>query len=87
MGEKLPTIEQLMEHYEVPSLNTIRHALTLLADDGLIKTLRSKGSYVVRIPAETSVESKTTEEVRRSITRAIAALNDALAALPGAVSR
>jgi DNA-binding GntR family transcriptional regulator len=40
-GDRLPTISDLMAHYGVPGLNTIRQAQQLLVDDGLSKPVRA----------------------------------------------
>src|SRR5580700_7651980 len=44
-GEQLPSEAQLMEHYGVARM-TIRNALRLLLDEGLVTAEHGKGSYV-----------------------------------------
>lgn len=75
----------VMEHYQVPGLNTIRQA-QLLVDDGLVETRQGVGSFVIRIdpvprPVEVLAELRT---ARSALNRAIAALEKAgLNELPG----
>jgi GntR family transcriptional regulator len=49
VGEQIPTIEQLSSEYGVAKL-TIRQALGLLEQDGLIDRFRAKGTYVKAKP-------------------------------------
>jgi DNA-binding GntR family transcriptional regulator len=46
---QLPTISDLMEHYGVPGLNTIRQAQQLLVEDGLVETRQGVGAFVLRL--------------------------------------
>ena len=47
VGERLPSIADLQEHYAVPGLNTIRQAQQLLVDDGLVETRQGVGAFVI----------------------------------------
>lgn len=47
VGDKLPSIAELMDTYDVPSLGTIRAAQQLLAEEGLLETRRGVGAFVV----------------------------------------
>ena len=52
-GSKLPTEEELSQRYHM-SRQTVRHALKLLEEDGLIERRQGSGSYIrqhERIPA------------------------------------
>ena len=51
MGAKLPTIEELASECGVARA-TIRQAMDLLADEGLIERYRAKGTFVVGKPQE-----------------------------------
>jgi len=78
-GDRLPPITALMEHYQVPGLNTIRQAQQLLVDDGLVETRQGVGSFVLRTepiprPVDVLTELRT---ARTAINRAIAALDRA----------
>lgn len=44
-GELLPTEAELMETYQC-SRTTIRHVISLLREDGIVKTVQGKGSFV-----------------------------------------
>jgi DNA-binding GntR family transcriptional regulator len=75
-GDQLPSITSLMEHYQVPGLNTIRQAQQLLADDGLIETRQGVGAFVLRVePRPRPVD------VLAELRAARTALNAAIAAL------
>lgn len=45
MGSCLPSLPELASHYEV-SLSTIRRALALLSDFGVVKTCQGKGTFI-----------------------------------------
>lgn len=51
VGSQMPTVEELSDEYGVARA-TIRQALTLLEDDGLIERFRAKGTFVRRRPQE-----------------------------------
>lgn len=76
VGDQLPPIAALQEHYKVPGLNTIRQAQQLLVDDGLIETRQGIGAFVLRAePKPRPVD------VLAELRAARAALNTAIAAL------
>jgi GntR family transcriptional regulator len=50
VGEQIPTVDKLAEEYGVAKL-TIRQALGLLEQDGLIDRFRAKGTFVKAQPA------------------------------------
>lgn len=76
VGEQLPAITALMEHYRVPGLNTIRQAQQLLVDDGLLETRQGIGVFVLRTePLPKPVD------VLAELRTARAALNTAITAL------
>ncbi|MDO9440856.1 MAG: GntR family transcriptional regulator [Beijerinckiaceae bacterium] len=50
LGEQIPTIDRLAEEYGVAKL-TIRQALRLLEQDGLIDRFRAKGTFVKAKPS------------------------------------
>lgn len=52
-GAQLPVIETLMAEFEV-ARTTVRQALTLLEDDGLIQRARGKGTFVTNAPDKPS---------------------------------
>ena len=45
-GRALPSLTYLMQHYEL-SRNTVRRAIAVLADEGLIRTRPGWGTFVV----------------------------------------
>jgi len=79
VGDALPTIAALQEHYAVPGLNTVRQAQQLLVADGLIETRQGRGAYVLRTRARPrSVEVLAElKSARSALTRAITALEKA----------
>ena len=46
-GDRLPTISALMDEYGVGSKNTVRAAVALLHNEGLVETRGSSGIYVL----------------------------------------
>ena len=78
-GDQIPAITALMKHYQVPGLNTIRQALQLLVDDGLIETRQGVGSFVLRtepVPRPVDVLAEL-RAARSALNRSIAALEKA----------
>lgn len=51
VGQQIPTVEQLVEEFGVARA-TIRHALGLLENDGLIERRRAKGTFVKKKPSD-----------------------------------
>jgi DNA-binding GntR family transcriptional regulator len=49
-GAKFPTISELQEEYEVPGLNTVRQALAILIDEGLLESVHGRGTFVRALP-------------------------------------
>jgi len=47
VGQRLPSIAQLMDEYKAESLGTIRRAQGMLAEDGLVRTEQGRGVFVV----------------------------------------
>ncbi len=50
--ERLKTESELVEEYQVSTI-TIKKALSMLADEGVIKRIRGKGSFVTAVPTKT----------------------------------
>ena len=78
-GDQLPIISDLMEHYGVPGLNTIRQAQQLLVEDGLVETRQGVGAFVLRaepVPRPVDVLAEL-RAARSALNRAIAALDKA----------
>ncbi|TWE10501.1 GntR family transcriptional regulator [Rudaeicoccus suwonensis] len=46
VGDRLPTLLQLQRDLGVPGINTVRSALKVLADDGLVRTDHGNGTFV-----------------------------------------
>lgn len=47
VGDKLPSIGELMEQYDVPGLNTVRQAQQVLVGKGLLEARQGVGVFVV----------------------------------------
>lgn len=79
VGSQLPSITDLMQHYRVPGLNTIRQAQQLLVDDGLIETRQGVGAFVLRTEPRPRRVDLLAElrAARASLNRAIATLETA----------
>ena len=51
VGSQIPTVVELAQSYEV-ARETVRQALGMLADEGIIKRFRAKGTFVTGTPRE-----------------------------------
>lgn len=49
-GTRLPSINELQDHYDVPGLNTIRAAQRILIDEGLLRAEQGVGVFAIRAP-------------------------------------
>lgn len=77
VGDRMPSIAELMDHYDVPGLNTIRQALILLAEDGLVESRQGVGTFVLR-----QEPSRRVVDVAAELRTARSAIDRALAAKP-----
>jgi GntR family transcriptional regulator len=57
-GARLPTIPELCREYQVAAI-TVRQALGLLSNDGLIISRRGSGTYVTGVPSVDNSEHRT----------------------------
>ena len=79
IGQKIPSIAELMDFYEVPSnLNMIRHAQSVLIDEGLLRAEQGRGVFVTARPGK-AVTGRT--EALEAIREAMRLLRRAEAAL------
>lgn len=77
VGEKLPGISALQEHYEVEkSLGTIRRAQQLLVADGMLRTEQGVGAFVIA-----TEPVRVVTDLAATLTEAQGLLADALAAV------
>jgi DNA-binding GntR family transcriptional regulator len=69
IGEKISSIAQLMDDYEVESNHTlIRHAQSVLIDEGLLRAEQGRGVFVVARPdKDTTGRSEALEAVREAM--------------------
>lgn len=76
VGGTLPPIKDLMEYYDVPSLNTIRQAHRVLADEGLVRPHQGRGVFVLSTEPQPSRGSVLAElkAARSALERAISLL-------------
>ncbi|MDP4108647.1 MAG: GntR family transcriptional regulator [Bacillota bacterium] len=68
-GDKLPTEEELSKAYHMDR-KTVRKAKKLLSDEGLIKSIRSKGTYICKprvsfYPLNSNISSFTTLSLKQ----------------------
>jgi len=70
IGEKIPSISDLMAHYQVPSnLNMIRHAQSVLIDEGLLRAEQGRGVFVVARPRNSAISRAEAMEAIREAMR------------------
>jgi DNA-binding GntR family transcriptional regulator len=79
VGDQLPAIAELMDHYGTPSLNTVRAAQKLLADEGLVRSEQGRGVFVLAVPA--ADEATDRGELLAKVTEARRLLGEVEAAL------
>ncbi|WET81600.1 GntR family transcriptional regulator [Amycolatopsis sp. QT-25] len=72
---RLPGISALQEEFEVPGLNTIRAAIRILVEEGMVETRQGVGTFVLRATPVHAVDVKAT------LTQAQGLLATALAAM------
>ena len=78
-GQKIPSIAQLMDDYEIERNHTlIRHAQSVLIDEGLLRAEQGRGVFVVARP-DKDITSRT--EALAAIREAMRLLKRAEAAL------
>ena len=75
IGERLPTAD-LIEEYDVRSVNTFAQAVRILRQDGLVQTRQGIGSWIVSLTPTTSIASMLTR-----VDEAIEALQEVRQAL------
>lgn len=56
VGQRIPTVEELSSDHGV-ARETIRQALGILVQEGLIERVRAKGTHVLRSPADTTAHT------------------------------
>jgi DNA-binding GntR family transcriptional regulator len=52
VGSYMPGITALQLQYDVPGLNTIRQAQSLLQQEGLIEARQGRGTFVIALPEQ-----------------------------------
>ncbi len=78
VGSQIPTLSELQDHYRIGGSQTIRSALGILVEEGLIETRQGRGAFVVRIPEPTDRDRVLDElrQARAALSRAIAELEN-----------
>lgn len=75
IGDKLPSIAELMDAYAVHSLGTVRAAQQLLAEEGLIETRQGVGAFVIGTESLKALDVPTElAELRDRLTTLLAAM-------------
>lgn len=75
IGDKLPSIAELMDTYVVRSLGTVRAAQQLLAEEGLIETRQGVGAFVIGVESLKALDVPTElAELRDRLTTLLAAM-------------
>jgi DNA-binding GntR family transcriptional regulator len=86
VGAKLLPIIELQEEYGCPNnLNMIRHAQSVLIEEGLIEPRQGRGTFVIALPPRQHDEAALAEaalELKAALDSAQAALTKFLARLP-----
>ncbi|SCG59629.1 winged helix-turn-helix domain-containing protein [Micromonospora halophytica] len=78
VGSKIPPIAELQREYDCENnLNMIRHAQSVLIDEGLIEPRQGQGTFVIAVPPRQDNQddlSEAAEELRIALGTAQAAL-------------
>lgn len=56
VGTTLPSIQQLMDEFAVPGLNTVRGAQAVLVEEGLLRSEQGVGVWVVGRPSTERID-------------------------------
>ena len=64
VGEKIPGISALQEHYGIASLNTVRRAQAILIEEGLLRSEQGRGVYVVAHPGYSPTKDRKAEALQ-----------------------
>ena len=79
VASQLPGISALQDHYDVRGLNTIRMALALLQQEGLISSVQGRGTFVEALPegeeAEPATLGQALAQLRTALTQTVAAID------------
>ena len=80
VGDRLPSIEELLAHYEANpnSFNTVREAHKLLVEDGLVKPVPGKGTFVIALPPPENISKRDLLKKVRAAQRLLAEVETAL---------
>ena len=88
VGTTLPPIIELQEEYDCQNnLNMIRHAQSVLIEEGLIEPRQGQGTFVIALPPRHHDEAalaEAAEELRAALDNAQAALTRFVTRLPRA---
>src|SRR5690242_7584412 len=52
IGSALPSISALQEEYDVRGLNTVRQAVAILQEEGLVEPAQGRGTFMVALPQQ-----------------------------------
>ena len=80
VGDKLPALLQLQREFDVPGINTVRHAMRVLADQGLVRTEPGRGTFVLSADYPDAGRDDllaTLRQAREAVNRAITYLEHA----------
>ena len=84
VGTKLLPIAELQKQYDCENLNMIRHAQSVLIDEGHIDPRQGQGTFVIALPPEAddqTVLAEAAEELKTALEAAQAALTKLLSRL------
>src|SRR4051812_30046058 len=57
VGSRLPTEQELSRHHDV-GVNTVRRAISVLVNEGLVQRRQGSGTYVVAVPAQSRPQQR-----------------------------
>lgn len=75
VGERLPTIAELQQHYGVGGVQTIRNAYNQLIDQGLVVGRQGAGYFLVELPDNDDLRGRVAR-LRKTLRDATRELNE-----------
>lgn len=74
VGDRIPTLTELMAEYGVAGVQTMRTAQAVLVNEGVLRTRHGSGAYIVRVPSTAAVDLVSIGHALKNLERELAAV-------------
>lgn len=81
VGDRIPTLSDLMAEYAVAGVQTMRAAEAVLVDEGVLETRHGSGAYITRIPTGDTADIAAVARDLEQLERGMAALRHRVSSL------